>query len=306
MKAIFEEGAYSQRSLPLVSIGMPIFNSIETLQRVLDSLLAQALTDFEIIISDNGSTDGCMALCEAYAAKDQRVRYLRQEINIGAMPNFKFVLEQARGRYFLWAAGDDIRSSDFLEENVRFLEMHSDYVASTSPNCFEGQDVVKGNLVSFSIEEDSVVKRFQQFFRYCWRSHGIFYSVIRTEILRECDIVGQRFIAADWAIDLFLTSRGKIHRCEKGLTIFGANGVSNRPGSYRAFRNQTVEYFLPFYRFSSYVLSLTRSFPLQTRWSLVQTLIKLNLFALCDQAYSSLYQFYCAHFKPKSKLPKLE
>ena len=276
------------------------------MQRVLDSLLAQTLADFEIIISDNGSTDGTDSLCQAYAEKDNRVRYIRQKENMGAAFNFKFVLDQARGRYFLWAASDDVRSSDFLEENVPFLEVHPAYVASTSPNCFEGQDPAGENLVSFSIEADSAQERFSRFFEHCWKSHGIFYSVVRTAVLRECDIVGQSFIAGDWGIDLFLASRGKIHRSDKGLTTFGLNGISNRPGAYRAFRNQPIELLLPLYRLSRYVLGLSAHFPFGARLSILMTLLKLNMSALWDQSFSALYQFYCVHLKPSRKLTNLE
>lgn len=306
MLAIPEKASPLQDSVPLVSIGVPVYNGRATLQRVLDSLLAQSLADFEIIISDNGSTDGTSTLCGGYAEKDNRVRYLRQKENIGVAPNFKFVLEQARGKYFLWAASDDVRSPDFLEENVRFLEGHPAYVASTSPNCFEGQDPTGADLVSFSIAADSVQERFSRFFEHCWKSHGIFYSVVRTAVLRECDIVGQSFIAADWGIDLFLASRGKIHRSDKGLTMFGLNGISSRPGAYRAFRNQPIELLLPFYRLSRYVLGLSVHFPFGARLSILMTLLKLNMSALWDQSYSALYQFYCAHLKPKRKLTNLE
>lgn len=291
---------------PLISIGVPVYNGEATLPRALDSILAQTLSNFEVIISDNHSSDGTRSICEAYAQRDARIRYIRQPSNIGPAANFQFVLEQALGKYFLWAACDDVRSSDFLEENVLFLEGNDNYVASTSPNCFEGKLPPNNEAVSFSIVADNGYERFNQFFDNCWKSHGIFYSVIRTKVLRECELIGKTFIAVDWAIDIYLASRGNIHRSKNGLAIFGANGISSRSGSYRAFRNQSIELMLPFYRLSRYALKLSVDFPLRARLHILKKLVELNMGAFLGQSHSSLYQFYCAHFKPKRKLPKLE
>lgn len=282
---------------PLVSIGVPVYNGEATLRSALDSMAQQSFTDFELIISDNASTDKTAAICQEYACKDQRIRYIRQSENIGAALNFKFVLDQALAPYFMWAACDDVRSPDFLEENIRFLEEHQDYVASTSPNCFEGREPTGSNLVTFSLV-GSIEERFCLFFDNCWISHGIFYSVLRTSVLRGCDLVGQSFIAADWAIDLYLASRGNIHRTEKGLAVFGRGGISNSAGAYRAFRNRRIEWLFPFYRLSRYVLYLTAGFQLSQRVAIMKRLLTLNLKVGFGQFYSALYQFYCAHLKP--------
>ncbi len=291
-----------RKPAPIVSIGVPVYNGQETLKCMLDSLTGQSFTDFELIISDNGSIDRTAAICEEYASKDQRIRYVCQSANIGAALNFKFVLDQARAPYFMWAACDDVRSTDFLEENIRFLEAHPDYVASTSPNCFEGREPAGANLVTFSIT-GNVEERFRKFFDHCWASHGIFYSVIRTDVLRGCDLLGQSFIAADWAIDLYIASRGNIHRTDKGLTVFGLGGISSRAGSYRAFRNRRIELLFPFYRLSCNVLKLSRGFRFSQRVALMKTLLKLNMKAGFDQFYSALYQFYCTHLKPDAAAP---
>lgn len=100
--------------LPEVSIGLPVYNGSAYLREALDSLLAQTFTDFELIISDNGSTDDTGDICRAYARCDPRIRYVRQEPNRGALVNFQFVLDNARGRFFCWAAADDRWNSDRL------------------------------------------------------------------------------------------------------------------------------------------------------------------------------------------------
>lgn len=113
---------------PKVSIGLPVFNGELHIQAALDSILRQSFTDFELIISDNASTDGTSVLCLGYASQDHRICYIRQENNIGAFDNFRFVLLQARGDYFMWAAHDDMLSShDFLDRLVSALDQGCEY-----------------------------------------------------------------------------------------------------------------------------------------------------------------------------------
>ena len=90
-----------------ITIGMPVFNGEKYIREALDSLLAQTFTDFELIISDNASVDDTQAICEEYARRDHRIRYVRQSENKGALANFQFVLDQAQGEFFMWAAADD-------------------------------------------------------------------------------------------------------------------------------------------------------------------------------------------------------
>jgi len=100
---------------PQVSIGMPVYNGEPFIREALDSLLAQTFTDFELIISDNASTDGTEAICREYAVKDDRIRYVRQAENRGALANFQFVLDEAVGEYFMWAAADDVWDVKWIE-----------------------------------------------------------------------------------------------------------------------------------------------------------------------------------------------
>ena len=84
---------------PVVSIGLPVFNGDKYLEQALESLLNQDFQDFEIIISDNASTDDTAEICRSYAAADNRIQYHRNECNIGSGPNYRRVFELARGEY---------------------------------------------------------------------------------------------------------------------------------------------------------------------------------------------------------------
>ncbi len=92
---------------PRVSIGLPVYNGEKYLERALDCLLKQDYADFELIVSDNASTDATESICREYAAKDSRIRYYRNPANIGASPNYNRVFSLARGEFFKWASHDD-------------------------------------------------------------------------------------------------------------------------------------------------------------------------------------------------------
>jgi len=119
-------------NIPKVSIGLPVYNGKQFIHKCMESLLNQSFTDFELIISDNASTDGTSEICEAYAKKDKRIHYIKQEKNMGILWNFDFVLQNAKNEYFIWVAVDDILLPKFLEKNVNVLENDKSLVGSIS------------------------------------------------------------------------------------------------------------------------------------------------------------------------------
>jgi len=107
---------------PKLSIGLPVYNGENFLAQAVDSILAQDFRDFELIISDNGSTDRTAEMCRRYAESDPRVRYVRFETNQGGSRNFCYVSELARGEYFKWAAHDDVCAQGFFRRCVETLD----------------------------------------------------------------------------------------------------------------------------------------------------------------------------------------
>ena len=113
-------------SSPLVSVGMPVRNAERHLREAIESLLAQDYTNFEVVISDNASSDATESICREYAGRDQRISYHRSDQDRGAVWNFNQVFTLARGTYFMWAAHDDLRASRYLSACVAELEAHPD------------------------------------------------------------------------------------------------------------------------------------------------------------------------------------
>jgi glycosyltransferase involved in cell wall biosynthesis len=111
---------------PRVSVGLPVFNGEAYLAPAIESILGQTFPDLELIISDNASTDRTADICRSFADQDPRLRYFRQERNLGASPNYDFTFYQARGEYFKWAAHDDVIDPTMIERCVEVLDRYPD------------------------------------------------------------------------------------------------------------------------------------------------------------------------------------
>jgi glycosyltransferase involved in cell wall biosynthesis len=180
---------------PKVSIGMPVYNGEPFIREALDSLLAQTFTDFELTISDNASTDATEDICREYLAKDDRIRYIRQTENLGASQNFQFVLGEAIGQYFMWAASDDLLKPTFVEKLVHVMDLSPVLlcVMSDVENICEDSEKIPHISLLSDIRYESVscnwLKHRKRFFRN--PTSNIFfciYGLFRTTKLKRADL----------------------------------------------------------------------------------------------------------------------
>ena len=104
--------------MPLVSIGVPVFNGATLIGECLKNLAGQTFRDFEVIISDNASTDGTTEICEAFARKDRRFRVIKRETTSTAMENFLAVRSEAVAPLYMWRAFDDLSTPNYIETLV--------------------------------------------------------------------------------------------------------------------------------------------------------------------------------------------
>jgi glycosyltransferase involved in cell wall biosynthesis len=176
-------------SVPKVIIGMPVYNGGKYMRQAIDSVLAQTFTNFELVISNNNSTDGTEAICQEYVKKDPRIKYIKQPVNIGAVNNFNFLLKQAQGTYFVWLCHDDYYDPSFLEEIVRYLDEHTD-VALCVSDC---NDVKNGVIIKTKIHDDirdnsdwTVTRRL--FFTWKHRHVLALYGIYRLGVMQTHNI----------------------------------------------------------------------------------------------------------------------
>jgi glycosyltransferase involved in cell wall biosynthesis len=125
---------------PQLCIGLPVYNGEALLAEAIESLLAQSYTDFELIVSDNASTDRTPAIVEAFQARDPRVRYVRSPRNEGAAANFCAVARLSRAPLFKWSAHDDIYHPRYLERCVAALDADPGVVLAHADSLFIDAD----------------------------------------------------------------------------------------------------------------------------------------------------------------------
>lgn len=127
---------------PQVSIGLPAYNGEKYIAQAISSAFAQTYTDFELIISDDGSSDQTIKIVEQFRKKDQRIKLFRQKTRLGFRNNFNFVLQKAKGEFFVWLAQDDYWNNNYLSRLFILLDKRPDAALAAS-----GYSDVKGNFV---------------------------------------------------------------------------------------------------------------------------------------------------------------
>lgn len=180
----------SRINAPRVSIGLPVYNGENYLQQSLDSLLRQSFTDFELIISDNASTDSTPDICTDYADRDSRVRYIRQDTNIGAAPNHNFVVHQARGELFKWASHDDLYHRELLRRCVQLLDADPTVVLAHSYDAIIDEDsrIIERPRYALATSSSSPITRFHSML-YGLGGNDV-YGVVRLDVMRRTHLHG--------------------------------------------------------------------------------------------------------------------
>jgi len=216
--------------LQLVSIGMPVYNAQRYLSQALDSLLAQDYQNFEVIISDNASSDDTERICEEYAKRDCRVAYHRVSKNMGAIWNFNNVFELATGKYFMWAAYDDIRDPRCVSACVSALESHPEAALCCTKINFidESGHQVESPRRAYAIRPtgNTRLDRVRQVAQ--GEAPFDFYGLARTDVLADV-----RRQVPTWGFDVIVL----LELCLRGPVVL----VPETLFSYRRFQAKTQE-----------------------------------------------------------------
>ncbi|MFX1508462.1 MAG: glycosyltransferase family 2 protein [Promethearchaeota archaeon] len=202
-----------------VSIGLPVFNGEKYLEQTINSILAQTYQDFELIISDNASTDHTPEICREYASKDCRIRYYRNQKNLGASKNYNRVFELSSGKYFKWAAYDDLLSPEYLNKCVEILDNDPSVVLCHSKTAIIDE---LGRLVGdcdhrtlSKIHSWKLHERFGDLISIrnsCW----IIFGVVRADTLRKTPLHGS-YVGADRNLLAEIGLMGRIYEIPEHL-----------------------------------------------------------------------------------------
>jgi glycosyltransferase involved in cell wall biosynthesis len=197
-------------SSPRLSIGLPVYNGGDYLAESIEALLGQSYSDFELVISDNSSTDDTADICDRYRRQDSRIRYFRQAQNLGCAPNHNFTVAQARGELFKWAAADDIYERDLLKLCVEALDVMPDVVLAHSWSAIVDPSGVLVEKVEYQLDTAaaSPAQRFRSLLMVDGGDDD--GGVIRMSVLREIAPLGS-YQHSDRTIVAELALQGPFH-----------------------------------------------------------------------------------------------
>ncbi len=200
---------HKTKHIPRVSIGLPVFNGEKYIEDTLDSILTQTFTDFELIISDNASTDKTLQICREYARRDSRIIYYRSEKNHGAAWNFNNVFRLSSSFYFKWSAHDDLHDPDYLLKCVRVLDNDPSIVLCHSKIGVINQHGTKTGTNDYCAKLDS--KKPETRFREILKKKPVFtiFGVMRRSALKKTPLLAG-YIGSDWNLLAELSLAGRI------------------------------------------------------------------------------------------------
>ena len=209
----------AKSEMPTLSIGLPVYNDDKFLSQTLDCLLSQSYCDFELIICDNASTDNTSEICRSYASRDSRIRYHRNQTNLGVSRNFNLSFHLSRGKYFKWAAANDLCAQDMIERCIAALDGRPDAVL-----CFAKTRIVdeQGELRTdyedqLDLQSDSPSERFRMLLRGV-DLVNVTYGVSRSSALRATRLE-QPYSNSDIAFLAELVLLRKIYRGSRNLLL---------------------------------------------------------------------------------------
>jgi len=193
---------------PLVSIGIPTYNHLRTLQQTVESALKQDYQPLEIVISDNASDDGTEEFCRKTAQENQTVKYFRQPHNQGPLENFRQVLNRASGYFFMWLADDDWLELNYISECVHFLQANADYALACGKTFeyYEKTGALNLKKPTDLFQADGR-ERVLDYYREV-EHNSVFYGVVRRETAMQIQL--HPLLAGDWLAVAAIAFSGKI------------------------------------------------------------------------------------------------
>ncbi len=204
--------------MALVNIGMPVYNGATYIADAIESLLAQTFADFELIISDNGSTDRTEDICRAFGDRDARVRYVRNDHNRGAAWNYNHTFALSDSLYFKWASHDDICAPQFLEKCVSVLNSRGPQAVVCYPRTLlinAAGHVTEHYFDNVDLCFDGPVKRLHHVLKHLDRCNCVF-GLMRSDALRRTRLIGD-FVASDVVLVRELALLGQFHEIAEPL-----------------------------------------------------------------------------------------
>jgi len=260
-----------------LSIGLPVFNGEKYIKEAIDSILAQSFSDFELIISDNASTDHTEQICREYVIRDSRIKYYRNLKNMGASYNHNRVFILSSGEYFKWAAYDDVLGKDFLLKCIEFLDKNPSMVLCSSKTGRINEKSEFQDIYEFKVRINSSKphERFHDFIEM--RNHAwlLLFGVIRSGSLRKTRLFGN-YIGTDTNLIAELSLLGSMFEIPEVLFFRRYHSQSYTETTGQDYKERlswwvvsgSPKYIFPYWRICQEYIRSVRHIPMKQSESL--------------------------------------
>jgi glycosyltransferase involved in cell wall biosynthesis len=207
---------------PRISIGLPVYNGERFVAEAIEAVLNQTFPNLELIICDNASTDHTEEICRDCAAQDKRVRYHRNEVNIGANPNYRRAFDLSTAEYFKWVTHDDLQTLDFLEKTLPVMDQDPGIVL-----CYpqvlvidENGSVLKRRSYGLGTNANLISRPQDRLGKILWINWGSppLYGIMRSSVLRKTLLLGSTY-AADQILLAELALHGRFYEVPEELLL---------------------------------------------------------------------------------------
>ncbi len=199
------------KTTPLITIGIPTYNRSKKIPRTVASIFEQNYVNIEVVISDNCSSDDTQEVCSGLMQAYPNIRYFRQKNNIGMIPNFQFIIQQASGKYFMLVADDDTLEPNILNRYANFLEEHAEYSLVSGEIKYWSGDKLLYHEKGFNFEQTWPSLRVIAFYFKVVHG-GIFAGLMRLRFAKEVPL--RKVIGNDWHFLAGLAFLGKVKNLE--------------------------------------------------------------------------------------------
>lgn len=258
----------------IITIGLPTYNGEKTIRRTIDSILSQTITNFELIISDDKSTDSTPEICHEYGKKDKRIKYIQKNKNKGWIENFRYLAKKSNTKYFVWISQDDYWDKQFIEKNLNFLETNPKVVGSISNIELFGKNIknyeIEGRNESIEIKNSkhkivrSIKGTYEQKIRNVVEFNWVvnFYSIFRTKDLQNC-LIDDDFISWDFGIILNIIKFGDLHILDEVLAYRDTEGVTSQKSYIKVLKTQKLGWFKTYFPYIPFTIWCLRNLGLR-------------------------------------------
>lgn len=223
---------------------MPVYNGQDYLVETLACLRDQTFGDYELLISDNASTDATAEICREFMRHDDRISYVCNDENMGAAVNYNQVFHLTAAPYFKWVSYDDLLAPNYLDVCTGVLDRAPDTVVLCYPRTYlidgEGH-VVREHDDDFEIRGDTPGRRLREF-AWRWNLCNPCFGLHRRRVLEGTRLI-EPYISSDVTLLAELAMRGEFWEIPDRLFYRRVHATSSRQGELSL--DETAQWFAP-------------------------------------------------------------